>query len=126
MAASALLLGAWIAVSPRSFYDDFPGFGRHWVSADGPYNQHLLRDFGQGQLVLVVILLAAWLRPGRFLVRTAALASLVFAVPHLAYHATHLDVYGTADKVANVVVLSLAVALPAVLVFGTARQPAEA
>lgn len=121
LAVSALQLGVWIVISPRSFYDDFPGFGRQWVSVDGPFNEHLLRDFGQGQLALAAVLIAAFLRPERFLVRTAALASLLFGLPHLVYHATHLDVYGTSDKIANVVLLSLAVALPAVLVLGSAR-----
>jgi membrane protease YdiL (CAAX protease family) len=59
-------------------------------------------------------------------VRTAALASLLFAVPHLAYHATHLDVYETSDQVANVVLLSIAVLLPAVLVLGTATRAPRA
>jgi nucleoside-diphosphate-sugar epimerase len=122
LAAAALQLGLWITISPRSFYDDFPGLGRQWVSVDGPYNEHLLRDFGQSQLALAVVLLAAFVRPERFLVRVAALASLVFAVPHLVYHATHLDVYDTGDQVANVVLLVAAVMLPAVLVLGTARS----
>lgn len=122
LAVAALQVGVWITVSPRSFYDDFPTPARQWVAVDGPYNEHLLRDFGQSQLALAVVLGAAFLRPQRFLVRTAALASLVFAVPHLTYHATHLDVYGTSDKIANIVLLSLAVLGPAVLVLGTARS----
>jgi len=125
LAASALQLGVWIVISPRSFYDDFPGAGRHWVSVDGPFNEHLLRDFGQGQLALAAVLIAAFVRPERYLVCTAALASLLFGVPHLTYHATHLDVYDTSDKIANVVLLSLAVALPAVLVLGSARPGAS-
>lgn len=127
LAATALLLGLWTAISPRSFYDDFPAFGRQWVSVDGPYNEHLLRDFGQGQLALAVLLVAAFVWPEQLLVRVAALASLVFAVPHLVYHATHLDVYDTGDQVANVLLLAAAVLLPAVLVLGTAgsRRPAE-
>lgn len=123
LAASALQLGVWIVISPRSFYDDFPGLGRRWVSVDGPYNEHLLRDFGQSQLALAVVLLAALVRPDRYLVRTAALASLLFSVPHLVYHATHLDAYDTSDQVANIVLLGLAVALPAILVLGTTRTP---
>jgi nucleoside-diphosphate-sugar epimerase len=122
LAVIALQLGVWITISPTNFYENFPGFGRTWVSVDGPYNEHLLRDFGQGQLVLAAVLIAAALRPERYLVRVAALASLLFAVPHLAYHATHLDVYDTTDQVINVVALVLAVVLPAVLVLGSARR----
>ena len=39
--------GLWATLSPRSFYDEFPGGGRAWVAADGPYNEHLVRDFGR-------------------------------------------------------------------------------
>jgi hypothetical protein len=54
-------LGLWAAPAPRSFYDDFPGGGRSWVSADGPYNEHLVRDFGSLNLAIAVVLaVAAW------------------------------------------------------------------
>jgi nucleoside-diphosphate-sugar epimerase len=120
LALGALQVGLWLVVSPRSFYDDFPGFGRHWVSVDGPFNEHAFRDFGQSQLALAAVLLAAFLRPQPYLVRTAALAYLLFAVPHLAYHAAHLDVYETGDQVANMILLGTSVALAAVLVLGSA------
>lgn len=123
LAASALQLGLWASLAPRSFYDDFPTSARRWVAVDGPYNEHLVRDFGGLNLALAAVLIAAFIRPERFLVRTAALASLLFAVPHLAYHATHLDPYGTADKVANIALLGLAALLPAVLVVGTSKRP---
>ena len=121
LAASALQLGLWAALAPASFYDDFPTSARRWVAVDGPYNEHLVRDFGQLNLAMAALLIAAFVRPERYLVRTAAVASLLFALPHLAYHATNLDVYGTSDKIANVVLLSVAVLLPVVLVLGTAR-----
>lgn len=123
LAALALQLGLWGTLGPRSFYDDFPTGARSWVSVDGPYNEHLVRDFGQLNLALAVVLIAAFLRPERYLVRTAALASLFFAVPHLAYHAANRDVYETSDQVLNLVALGLAVLLPAVLVIGTATAP---
>ena len=126
LALTALQLGLWGALAPTSFYDDFPGGGRAWVSVDGPYNEHLVRDFGQLNLAMAALLLAALFRPERYLVRVAALASLLFAVPHLRYHATNLDVYGTSDQVANMVLLGLAVLGPAILVLGTARrQPTD-
>lgn len=121
LALSALQVGLWLIISPRSFYDDFPGFGRTWVSVDGPYNEHAFRDFGDSQLAIAAVLLAAFLRPQRYLVRTAALAYLLFAVPHLLYHATNLDVYDRGDQVANMVALGVAVVLPAILVLGTVR-----
>ena len=63
LALSALQLGLWARRRAESFYDDFPGFGRQWVSVDGPYNEHLVRDFGSSHLALAVVLLAAFLRP---------------------------------------------------------------
>jgi hypothetical protein len=35
MALSSGFIGLWALLAPKSFYDDFPGAGRHWVSADG-------------------------------------------------------------------------------------------
>lgn len=124
LALSALQLGVWATVAPRSFYDDFPTPARHWVAVDGPYNEHLVRDFGGLQLALGALLVAALLRPQRYLVRTAAVCSWLFAVPHFGYHVRNLDVYGTGDQVANVVLLGMAVVLPALLIAGTAgRSP---
>jgi hypothetical protein len=125
LALGGLQVGLWLAISPRSFYDDFPGLGRVWVSVDGPYNEHAFRDFGDGQLAIAVVLLAAFVRPQRYLVRSAALAYLVGAVPHLLYHANHLDLYDTGDQVANMVALGATVVLPVILLLGTVRSTAD-
>ena len=118
---SALTVGLWAQLAPRSFYDSFPGLGRHWVAVDGVFNEHLIRDVGGLQLALALTLLAAAVTLSPPLVRTAALAALVFALPHLAYHLGHLDTLAAADGVANVVVLGLAVVLP-LGVLGLARR----
>jgi hypothetical protein len=55
-------------------------------------------------------------------VRTAALAYLLGAVPHLLYHANHLDLYDTGDQVANLIALGATVVLPTILLLGTARS----
>src|SRR3954454_15175144 len=40
-------VGAWALVAPDRFYRSFPGLvGRHWLPPLGPYNEHLIRDFG--------------------------------------------------------------------------------
>ena len=46
LAITSVQLGLWATFAPRSFYEDFPGGGRNWVAVDGPYNEHLVRDFG--------------------------------------------------------------------------------
>jgi len=125
LAFSALFVGAWALLAPTGFYDDFPGAGHHWVSADGPFNEHLIRDVGGLQLALVVMTVAVAIRPERFFVRAVALATLVFAVPHFIYHATHLHPFETADKVAVVSSLGLGVVLAFVaigLTFGAPQR----
>ena len=122
LALSYLVQGAWALFAPRSFYDSFPGFGHHWVDVDGPFNEHLLRDVGGLSLTLVVVLAAAALVPRVALVRTAAVAALVFAVPHLAYHATHLDTVPGVDGLATMVSLALAVLVPGVVLVLSFRR----
>ena len=40
LAASQALVGVWALLAPRSFFDDFPAFGRTWVALLSPYNEH--------------------------------------------------------------------------------------
>ncbi len=61
---------------------------------------------------------------GRAVVTAAALAWLLFQVPHLVYHARHLDVYASADKAAVMVGLVLSVVLPVVILVAESRRPA--
>jgi hypothetical protein len=116
LVAQGLVVGSWAAISPRSFYDDFPGGGRAWVAADGPYNEHLVRDFGDLNLALAAVALVALVTMGRALVLAAGLGWIVYQAPHLVYHLRHLDVYDTTDQALNVISLVLALALPLAVV----------
>ena len=116
------LIGFWAALAPRSFYDDFPGGGRSWVSPDGPYNEHLVRDFGALNLALSVLTIAAAIMLVRSLAVVAALAWLAYSVPHLVYHLRHLDVYETSDQIANVAALALAPVLAIAVLVLEARS----
>jgi hypothetical protein len=109
------VVGLWAQFAPRSFYDDLPGLGRHWVAVDGPYNEHLVRDVGGLNLALVVVLVVALVTLQPVLVRVAAIAYLVYALPHFVYHLHHLEGYDTVDQVGNVVSLAGAVVLPLVV-----------
>lgn len=111
-----LLVGFWATILPRNFYDDFPGGGQHWVAADGPFNEHLLRDVGALNLALAVLAIGAILRPRRF-GRMAGAAHLVWTGLHLAYHATHLDMLSTAAGALNVATLTVPVLAALFLVF---------
>lgn len=106
---SSALIGVWAQVAPHSFYDSFPGFGRMWVALDGPYNQHLIRDVGGLNLGLAFVIAMALVTASPLVVRAAGGASLIYGLPHLMYHATHLSRFDTGDAVAIVVSLSFAV-----------------
>ena len=115
LAISALVVGLWAQFAPKSFYDSFPGGGRHWVSVDGPYNEHLVRDVGGLNLALAVVTIAALMWLGPRLISAAAVAWLVYSVPHFLYHLNHLAPYDSVDKVGNMVSLALTVLFPVVL-----------
>lgn len=119
LAILTLSVGVGALLVPRSFYDDFPAAGRGWVSALGPYNEHLVRDFGALNLALGVLLALAAIVLERWLVRAALAAYLVYALPHLAFHATELDALPPLDNLLNLISLGLAVLLPLVLLAGT-------
>ncbi len=121
-------VGAWALFAPRSFYDGFPGFGRTWVAVDGPYNEHLVRDVGALNLALVVVLVAAAITLSRPLVVSAALAALVWGVPHTLYHLFNRGPLSAADYAVSVGGLAFASALPLVILLTAARatpQPAS-
>lgn len=120
LALVALVVGVWAQFAPASFYTSFPA-GRAWVAADGAYNEHLIRDFGGLNLALMLVTAAAARSMRPDFVRLAAAATLLYAVPHLAYHASHLEPYGTADALGNVATLASAVVLPLWLAISPGR-----
>jgi hypothetical protein len=127
LALPSLLTGAWAALSPRSFYDDFPGtFGREWIHPDGPFNEHLVRDVGGLFLALGIVTAWAAVTRARPLVLAVAVANLVWSVVHLGYHVRHLDPFDGSDAVAIVTSLALGPVLAVVvlLLVGTgAKMP---
>ncbi|WP_338078563.1 hypothetical protein [Amycolatopsis suaedae] len=120
-AAVGLVVGFWAAVLPMSFYSDFPGFRPGWVSADGPFNEHLVRDVGGMFLALGVLAVGAFVMRTNAVARLTGLAWLVFGVVHAAYHLLHLHVFEPVDQVINAVGLVGLVVLAAVVVFLPAR-----
>jgi hypothetical protein len=124
-AVFGLVLGLWQSVFPASFYADFPGWGHHWVSPDGPYNEHLMRDVGLGSLALATVASVALISGGAWLTRAVGLAEVVVNLPHQLYHQVHVSVLPTtADQglqSATLTAVSLAAIALAVLAF---RLPA--
>ncbi len=121
LAVSGAVLGVWAGFAPRSFYDDFPGFGRSWVSVDGPYNEHFVRDVGWLNLALTVITVWAAVTLARSLVLAVLVGWLVADLPHLVYHAANLDGLSTGDGTAELISLALGPALAAALLVLVAR-----
>ena len=115
LASSSAAVGGWAQLFPRSFYNDFPGLGRVWVAVDGPFNEHLVRDVGGLNLGLALVAIVALVTGSALVARAAGGAALIYGVPHLIYHATHLDGFDTVDQVAMLGGLAMA-ALAAVLV----------
>ena len=119
----AAQIGFWALLAPRSFFDGFPGMGRAWVAADGPFNEHLVRDFGVLNLALLVVLGFAAVKLTRELLQLAAVASLVWGVPHLLYHAFNTDVLPAGDAIFSLAGLAAAVAF-SIVILVVARNPA--
>jgi hypothetical protein len=124
LAGVASLVGVWAQFFPQSFYTSFPNGRGRWVAVDGPYNEHLVRDVGGLNLALAVVTVVALVHRTAVLVRTAALAWLVYSVPHLVYHSAHLDLYDGIDVALLVASLATAVVLPAWLFLDADRLTA--
>lgn len=115
LAASAAYVGGWAALAPRSFYDSFPGLGHRWVFLLGSYEEHLVRDVGGLYLALLTISGWAALRPRAETFRLVGLAWEAFSVPHLGFHATHMNMYAVSDRIGTIVALGGTVVLAALL-----------
>jgi hypothetical protein len=131
-APTAVLVGLWIMglfglysgiqqqLLPRTFYDQFPGFGMSWVSPDGPFNEHLMRDLGGAYLALTFIIFLAIARPTAYLVRGVAIATLIAQVPHFVYHALHLDLLpNTLERALQTLSLGLVLLIPVLVLIAS-------
>ena len=121
LAVTSLVVGTWALFAPRSFFDGFPAAGRHWVSAIGPFNEHLVRDVGALNLALGLLLAVAAVVLGRTLVRASLAAWLVYAIPHLVFHLSEYGALSPLDDLVNIGVLTLGVLLPLLLLAASLR-----
>lgn len=119
---NALGVGAWALFMPSSFYGSFPANGWTWVSVDGPYNEHLIRDVGGLNLAIAVLITFALFKPTSTLLRATALATLAFQLPHTVYHLTHLGLIPTTlQQILQASGLSLGV-VASLLIFSGVRK----
>jgi len=120
LALTPLFVGAGALFLPHTFYGDFPPGSHHWVDRLGPYNEHLLTDFGGALLgQAALLLLAAWWLERRLVV-AALVASTIQSTAHFGYHLTTTSAYSTSDNVASIFGLVLSVVLSLALLAYTA------
>ena len=115
VATTTLGAGLWALPFPRSFYGDFPFPGWDWISTLGPYNEHLVRDYGAMNLALGVLLVSAAISPERGLSRVALLTYLVFAIPHFVFHVAQTHHFSLFHNTLQLGSLGLLVLLPGAL-----------
>ncbi|MDQ3792296.1 MAG: hypothetical protein M3341_06575 [Actinomycetota bacterium] len=125
VAATSLAGGLWALLLPRVFYEDFPLPGREWVSTLGPYNEHLIRDYGALNLALAVLLVSAAIYLERRLVRVALVTWLVFATPHFVFHLGQTHHFSATSNAEQLGGLALLVVLPLVLLFLTTHRESQ-
>ncbi|SDE08590.1 hypothetical protein [Auraticoccus monumenti] len=80
-----LVVGAWNAISPETFYRYFPT-----ADLTPPFSEHYARDFGGATLGIALLLGIAVVRPRAHFVIPAALAYSLFSVPHFFFHIANL------------------------------------
>ena len=123
LTVSFLEVGLWATVAPRSFYDDFPGFGRPWVAGDGPYNAHLASDAGVGFLAVGMVLLLAAVWMERRVMQAALTAAVLHGGTHLVFHlAEPNQALGSIEKVLSNGGLFLGVTLALILLVVVIRD----
>lgn len=129
LAAGQGAAALWALGAPRSFFDDFPGGGRHWVAALPPFNEHLTIDYASGALALTILAVMAAVSLRRSVVTVTAIAWLAFGLPHFVYHLITWDRLPPADAVANALTLGSTVVIPLTILAGargTSRAGAAA
>lgn len=120
-------IGIWAVVSPRGWFDSFPGIGPALAAAEPPFNDHLVTDAGAGFLATGLLLLGACLVGGQVEVRVASYGYLLFCAPHLLWHAAHpSDLLAAGNDVLNVALIGAQVAGAVTLIVLTSPRKAAA
>ena len=86
IAVSNVIIGLWAVLSPRGWYDNFPGYAPQLISAYPPYNEHLAVDAGSGLLTVGVLAAAAAFLGRRDAHVVAGVGLIAFTGPHALFH----------------------------------------
>jgi hypothetical protein len=122
LATVPLSVGFWAFFAPYHFYEIFPIAGRHWISTLGPYNEHLVRDYGANNLGFGVLLTTSAVLLEQRLTQVALVSWLAFAVPHFIFHLTQTHHFQRFDNLTQLGSLGFVVVLPIVLLFSISMQ----
>jgi hypothetical protein len=125
LAVPVIVVGGWALIAPHSFYDDFPIHSAHWISGLGPYQEHLVRDFGSLYLALGLLFVFAAVVLDRLLAGAVLAASLVFQVPHFIFHALNTSPFSTPNNAVNLVLLGSGLLLTVLLLAVIRRAGGE-
>ena len=110
-----LFVGGWAYFAPHSFYDSFPGLLGSWVSVNGPFNEHLIRDVGAMYLALAAASVGGILWRNEVVFRVLGIAWTVFGALHFLYHALHLAHMSLESAIGEMVALGVSLLLGVVL-----------
>jgi hypothetical protein len=113
-----IVVGLVATLAPQAFYDYVP-----WVDLIPPFSEHLMRDYGAMNLSLALVFVVAAVTMERRMVRIALGAYLLFAIPHLIFHLTHLEHFTTGAAIWQTILLAVAVLLPVGLLILTMWRP---
>lgn len=107
----AAVVGTWAYFLPQQFYDHFPAVLGEWISQDGPYNEHLIRDHGAQYLALGLASVFGLVWRSQIGYRLLGIAWTTFGLLHFVYHVLHLGHMTLSDQIGQVIVLGFAVLL---------------
>jgi AhpD family alkylhydroperoxidase len=114
-------IGVWALISPRGWFENFPGAGNHWLPFFGPFDEHLVVDVGSAFLALGVLLVVAAVSLERRLVLIAASTYLAYQLPHAIYHFGADDRMTSGDQIANAIALAIALLAAGGIVIASRR-----
>ncbi|MDR6318217.1 hypothetical protein [Actinoplanes couchii] len=109
LALVAAVVGFWAGFFPLSFHEHFPIPGWGWVANLGPYNEHLVRDYGLSNLALLVFTVWAFRKPTEESLRVLGGGWLVYSSFHFLWHMFHLAAFPTWSRIGAVLSLALIV-----------------
>lgn len=126
LTSSALLaffVGGWAYFFAWTFYSAFPGALGSWVSVDGPFNEHLVRDVGAMYLALGAASVGGLIWRSDAVARVLGIAWSVFGGLHLIYHLFNLQGLSVEAAVGEVVALHVSLVLAILLLMPTRLRP---